>query len=182
MGKFGGSSWGKRKVYRGLFEEPEDELFVETDPLKAYNFWSFASGGMVRPHRKGEPSQGGWIEPFGRVIPFLSDKPVNLTQGGVIKWNKDQYHPFKNSLQHDNKKVILEVGSIVVPKPVIHLFHEFEKIYGSVKGAKITDPAKTSPVIVMPEEAIVPSKYAQLFKEFLKKHGVTLPLAKQRYF
>ena len=70
----------------------------------------------------------------------------------------------------------------MVPKPVIHLFHEFEKIYGSVKGAKITDPDKTSRVIVMPEEAIVPSKYAGAFKAFLKKHGVTLPLAKQQYF
>ena len=179
---FGGTKCGKRKVYRSLFSEPEEELYCESDPLKAYNTFGFASGGMVRPHRKGEPSQGGWIEPFGRVIPFLADKPVNLTQGGMIKWNKDEYHPFKNSLTHDNKKVILEVGSIVVPKPVIHLFHEFEKIYGSVKGTKITDPAKTSPVIVMPEEAIVPSKYAGAFKAFLKSHGVTLPLPKQQYF
>lgn len=176
------SKCGKRKIYRSLFSKPDEELYCESDPLKAYNTFGFASGGMVRPHRKGEPSQGGWIEPFGRVIPFLSDKPVNLTQGGIIKWNKDQYHPFKNSLQHDNKPVILEVGSIVVPKPVIHLFHEFEKIYGSVKGPNITNPDRVSRVIVMPEEAIVPAKYATLFKEFLKKHGVTLPLAKQRYF
>ena len=124
----------------------------------------------------------GYIDPFGRVVPFLADKPVNLTQGGVIKWNKDEFHPFKNSLTQDNKKVILEVGSIVVPKPVIHLFHEFERLYGSVKGAKITDPELTSPVIVMPQEAIVPKKYAPLFKDYLKKHGVTLPLPKQRYF
>lgn len=176
------SKCGKRKVYRSLFSKPEEELYCESDSLKAYNTFGFASGGMIRPDRKGEPSKGGYIDPFGRVIPFLSDKPVNLTQGGVIKWNKDEYHPFKNSLTQDNKKVILEVGSIVVPKPVIHLFHEFEQLYGSVKGAKITDPEKTSPVIVMPEEAIVPKKYASLFKDYLKKHGVTLPLPKQRYF
>jgi hypothetical protein len=175
------SKCGKRKVYKSLFSKPEEELYCESDPLKAYNTFGFAYGGKVTP-RKGQASMSGYIDPFGRVVPFLADKPVNLTQGGVIKWNKDEFHPFKNSLTQDNKKVILEVGSIVVPKPVIHLFHEFERLYGSVKGAKITDPELTSPVIVMPQEAVVPKKYAPLFKDYLKKHGVTLPLPKQRYF
>jgi len=168
MGKFGGSSWGKRKVYKSLFSEPEEELYFETDPMKAYNFWGF--------------SKGGWVEPFGRVIPFLNDKQENLTAGGVIKWKEGEYHPFKNSLTHDNKPVLLEIGSIVVPKPVMSLFHEYERLYGKVRQPMITDKSKLAPVIVMPEEAIVPAKYAKPFKAFLKSHGVTLPLPKDKYF
>jgi len=168
MGKFAGHSWGKRKKYGSIFEKPEEEGYFETNPLEAMNAFGF--------------SKGGWIEPFGRVIPFLHDKPENLTAGGVIKWKKDEYDPFKNSLTHDNKPVLLEIGSMVVPRPIMNLFHDYEKLYGKVKGPKITDQSKLSPVIVMPEEAVIPAKYAEHFKAYLKSHGVTLPLPPTSYF
>ena len=168
MGKFAGHSWGKRKKYGSIFEKPEEEGYFETNPLEAMNAFGF--------------SKGGYIEPFGKVVPFLHDKPKNLSAGGMVKWRSDEYHPFKNDLHKDNKPVILEIGSMVVPRPIIHLFQEYEKLYGSVKGPKITDQSKLSPVIIMPQEAIVPAKHAEHFKAFLKSHGVTLPLPHTSYF
>jgi hypothetical protein len=168
MGKILGHSFGKRKRYGSIFEKPEEEFFFQSNGLEAMNAMSF--------------SKGGYVEPFGKVVPFLHDKPKNLTAGGIVKWDKGEYDPFLNDLQKDNKPVLLEIGSMVVPRPVIHLFHEYEKLYGSVKGPKITDQSKLSPVIIMPMEAIVPAKYTTHFKAFLKTHGVTLPLPKTSYF
>lgn len=164
---YGGMKGGKRKVYRQLFSEPEEEYYIEQDPLQVYNHWVFA--------------RGGYVEPFGKSVAFLHDKPENYTQGGMIRWDKGQFHPFKNDLQRDNKPVFLEIGSVVVPKPVIQLFHQYEELYGSVKQKKITDPSRITQVIVMPEEAVVPAQHADHFKEFLLNHGVTLPLAKEKY-
>jgi hypothetical protein len=134
----------------------------------------FARGGTI--------GDNFYVEPFGRTIKLMSSKPVNYTQGGVIKWEKDQYHPFINSLQHDNKRVLLEYGSMVVPRPVMNLFHDFEKLYGSVKQPQIKDKSMLLEVIVMPEEAIVPRKHVPAMKSFLKKHGVTLPLEHDNLF
>jgi hypothetical protein len=163
-----GMKGGKRKYYRQLFQEPEEEYYIEQDPLKAYNYWTFA--------------RGGYIEPFGKSVPFLHDKSENYTQGGMIRWDKGQFHPFKNDLDRDNKPVMLEIGSVVVPKPIIQLFYEYERIYGSVKQKQITDPSQLTQVIVMPQEAVVPAKHAEHFKQFLLDYGVTLPLPKEKYF
>jgi hypothetical protein len=136
----------------------------------------FARGGMVG-------STGDfYVEPYGRTVRLMSTKPVNYTQGGLIKWEDGQYNPFVNDLQRDNKRVLLEFGSMVVPRPVIHLFHEFEQLYGSVKGPKIKDENMLLEVIVMPEEAIVPRKHVPQMRAFLKKNGVTLPLKHDNLF
>lgn len=168
MGKFAGHSFGKRKRYGSIFEKPEEELYFQSNGLDAMNAMSF--------------SVGGYIEPFGKVIPFLHDKPKNLSAGGLVRWEKGEYDPFLNDLHKDNKPVLLEIGSMVVPRPIIPLFQEYEKLYGSVRQPKITDQSKLSPVIIMPMEAIVPAKYASHFKAYLKKHGVTLPLPHTSYF
>lgn len=123
-----------------------------------------------------------YVEPFGRTIKLMNNKPVNYSAGGMIKWEEGQYNPFTQSLEHDNKPVLLEEGSMVCPRPVIHLFHEFESKYGSVKQDKITDTNELTEVIVMPEEAIIPKRHAPQFKAFLKSHGVTLPLQKKSLF
>ena len=123
-----------------------------------------------------------YINPFGKTVKLMNRKPINYSQGGLIRWEADQYHPFKNDLHNDNKPVLLEVGSMVIPRPVIHLFHEFEKRYGSVKQNKITNPAYLVEICVMPEEAIVPKKHAEAMKNYLKANGVSLPLPRHDYF
>jgi hypothetical protein len=136
---------------------------------------SFSKGGLVKREQY-------WIEPYGRTVKLMNAKPVNLSEGGVIKWEKGQYNPFVNDLTHDNKLVLLEYGSMVVPRPVVHLFHEFEGKYYKLTQPKITDPYELAEVIVMPEEAIVPKKFVPQVKAFLKKNGVTLPLEHDNLF
>jgi len=123
-----------------------------------------------------------YINPFGKTVKLMNRKPINYSQGGLIRWEADQYHPFKNDLHNDNKPVLLEVGSMVIPRPVIHLFHEFEEKFGSVKQNKVTNPAYLVEICVMPEEAIVPKKHAEAMKNYLKANGVTLPLPRHDYF
>lgn len=132
---------------------------------------SYSKGGMVT-----------YIEPFGRTIKMMNNKPINYSQGGFVKWEKGQYHPFLNALHHDNKPVLLEYGSMVVPRPVIHLFHEFEDLYGSVRIPQIKDMSQLTEVIIMPEEAIVPKIHVPKMKAFLASRGVTLPLPHKSYF
>lgn len=123
-----------------------------------------------------------YTNPFGKTVKLMNRKPINYSQGGLIKWEANQYHPFKNDLQNDNKPVLLEVGSMVIPRPVIHLFHEFEEKYGSVKQPKITNPNELVEICVMPEEAIVPRKHAKAMTNYLKANGVSLPLSRHSYF
>lgn len=130
----------------------------------------------------GKGGQIFYVEPFGRTIKMMNTKPVNYSQGGYVKWEEGQFHPFLNSLTHDNKPVLLEYESMVVPKPVIHLFHEFEEIYGSVKIPQIKDKNKLTQVIIMPGEAIIPKIHVPKMKAFLAKNGVTLPLEHTKYF
>lgn len=130
----------------------------------------------------GEVGRKYYVEPFGRTVQLMNSKPKNLTEGGLIKWEEGQYNPFTNDLQRDNLMVLLEIGSMVIPRPVIHLFHEFEEQHYKLKQPKITDEMLITEVIVMPEEAIVPRKFVADVKAFLKKNGVTLPIDKDNLF
>jgi hypothetical protein len=130
----------------------------------------------------GEVGRKYYVEPYGRTVQLMNSKPKNLTEGGVIKWEEGQYNPFINDLQRDNMIVLLEIGSMVIPRPVMHLFHEFEEKYYELKQPKITDEHLITEVIVMPEEAVVPRKFVPEVKAFLKKNGVTLPIEKDNLF
>ena len=130
----------------------------------------------------GEVGRKYYVEPYGRTVQLMNSKPKNLTEGGVIKWEEGQYNPFINDLQRDNMIVLLEIGSMVIPRPVMHLFHEFEEKYYELKQPKITDEHLITQVIVMPEEAVVPRKFVPEVKAFLKKNGVTLPIEKDNLF
>jgi hypothetical protein len=130
----------------------------------------------------GEVGRKYYVEPFGRTVQLMNSKPKNLTEGGLIKWEEGQYNPFTNDLQRDNLMVLLEIGSMVIPRPVIHLFHEFEEQHYKLKQPKITDEHLITQVIVMPEEAVVPRKFVADVKAFLKKNGVTLPIDKDNLF
>jgi len=130
----------------------------------------------------GEVGRKYYVEPFGRTVRLMNSRPKNLTEGGLIKWEEGQYNPFTSDLQRDNMMVLLEIGSMVIPRPVIHLFHEFEEKYYELKQPKITDEHLITEVIVMPEEAIVPQKFVADVKAFLKKNGVELPIDKDNLF
>jgi hypothetical protein len=130
----------------------------------------------------GEVGRKFYVEPFGRTVQLMNSRPKNLTEGGLIKWEEGQYNPFTNDLQRDNMIVLLEIGSMVIPRPVIHLFHEFEEQHYKLKQPKITDDHLITEVIVMPEEAIVPRKFVADVKAFLKKNGVELPISKDNLF
>jgi len=130
----------------------------------------------------GEVGRKFYVEPFGRTVQLMNSRPKNLTEGGLIKWEEGQYNPFTSDLQRDNMIVLLEIGSMVIPRPVIHLFHEFEEKYYKLKQPKITDEMLITEVIVMPEEAIVPKKFVPDVKAFLKKNGVELPISKDNLF
>ena len=158
-------SFGTRKKYSdGIFKKPKDEYYIKSDP---------ASLAM---------SRGGYIDSFGRNIPLLSNKFVNYSQGGVFKWNEGEFNPFLNSLEADNKKVLLENGSLVVPKPVMNLYYDYIEKNGELKRPKIKNKDELVEVIVMPSEAVVPAKYVPQFKAYLKTYGVELPLKHTRYF
>ena len=158
-------SFGKRKNYgEGIFKKPKDEYYVKSDP---------ASLAMAK---------GGYVEPFGRVVPLLSDKFQNYSQGGVFKWEEGEFDPFKNNLQADNKKVLLENGSLVVPRPVMYLYYRYIEKNGEMKIPKIKDKKELVPVIVMNQEAVVPRIYVPQFKAYLKQHGIELPLKHKNYF
>lgn len=123
-----------------------------------------------------------YVEPYGRTVKLMNSKPKNLTEGGIIKWEKGQYNPFVSDLQRDNMIVLLEIGSMVIPRPVIHLFYEFEEKYYKLKQPKITDEILITDVLVMPEEGVVPRQFVPDFKVFLKKNGVTIPIPKDNLF
>ena len=130
----------------------------------------------------GEVGRKFYVEPFGRTVQLMNSRPKNLTEGGLIKWEEGQYNPFTSDLQRDNMTVLLEIGSMVIPRPVIHLFHEFEEKYYKLRQPKITDEMLITEVIVMPEEAIVPRQFVPDVKAFLKQNGVTLPIPKDNLF
>jgi len=125
---------------------------------------------------------GHWITPYGKVVNLMNSKPINYSQGGLIKWEKSQYNPLHNDLTHDNKPVLLELGSLVIPRPVVPLVLEFQRTHGKMTQPQIKDKSKLTVVIVMPEEIIVPKKYAPLVTQHLLSHGITLPLPQTNLF
>lgn len=160
-----GVGFGKRKNYNdGLFTKPKDEYYVKGDP---------AALAM---------SKGGYVDKFGRNIPFLSNKFQNYSQGGVFKWERGQFDPFLNSIEADNKKVLLENGSLVVPRPVMNLYYDYIEKNGEMKVKKNKNIDELVEVVVMNEEAVVPRIFVPTFKAYLKKHGIELPLKHPKYF
>lgn len=136
-------------------------------------------GGIVSKHK---PFQyGSWIDPYGKVVNLMNAKPINYSQGGIIKWEKGQYNPLLNDLTHDNKPVLLEVGSLVIPRSVVPLVVSYLG-RKSVCVPMVRDKNKLTEVIVMPEEMIVPKRHADEIKNFLAHHGITLPLDEKDLF
>jgi len=123
-----------------------------------------------------------YVSPYGKMINLMSTRPVNYSHGGMIKWEKGQYNPLKNDLTHDNKRVLLEVGSLVIPRPIVPLVQSYLEQTGPLTIPTIKDKSKLVEVIVMPEEIVIPKKYARQVLTFLNHHGITLPIPKESLF
>lgn len=133
-------------------------------------------GGVVQPEME------TYIDPYGKTVNLMSPKAVNYSHGGMVKWEKGQYNPLKNDLLRDNKRVLLEVGSLVIPRPVMPLFKQYIAHTGDFTIPTINDKSKLVEVIVMPEEYIVPKKYAEQVKRFLASKGIILPIPHEKLF
>ena len=108
----------------------------------------------------------------GRRINLLNSRPRNLSAGGIITGNppaKDKYE--------DTVYSKLEYGSLVVPLPVMRS-GIMDKYKGPITGPKQHDPTQLGDTIVMPKELVVHKDHADKVENFLKKHGITLPLPK----
>jgi hypothetical protein len=134
-------------------------------------------GGLVSRH-----NFETYISPYGKTVHLMSTEPVNYSHGGMIKWEKGQYHPLRNDLTHDNKRVLLEVGSLVIPRPIVPLVNSYIEQTGPLTIPTIKDTSQLVEVIVMPEEIIVPKKYARQVQSFLNRHGITLPIPHESLF
>ncbi len=112
---------------------------------------------------------------------FLANsKPRNLSQGGLIRYEKgDLINPdYKNE---DTILSLLEENSLVVPKAIVTggYLSDYRGKYSC--GKKVTDQSKLIPTVVMPDEIIVCSHYAPDVINFLKKKGITIPILDDRY-
>lgn len=114
----------------------------------------------------------------GQRVFLVNRHPRNLSSGGMIR-----YHPSDittpDSMNDDNISALLEVGSLVIPRPVVKYLLDYphpEHFNGNAPLVK--DSSKLAPVCVMTNEVIVPKKHAPKVEKFLKeKYGITLPIS-----
>lgn len=81
----------------------------------------------------------------------------------------------KKHLDEDTILSELEVGSLVVPVPVVKsgVLEEYD---GKITGKEQKDKSQLVRAIVMPNEVVVNKRYAPRVERFLRKRGVRLPL------
>jgi len=111
---------------------------------------------------------------------LANNKPRNLSKGGWIKYEKgDRINPdFKNE---DTILSLLEENSLVVPRPISmgNYLNDYKGKFTC--GKMIRDKSKLIPTVVMPDEIIVCSCYADDVINHLKKKGIKIPLDENHY-
>ena len=111
-----------------------------------------------------------YLTPKGRTISIFNKRPRNYSAGGPIV--PDKRNPIKDE---DSISSQLEIGSLVIPCPVVKT--GIMDLYdGPITGPKTKDPRRLTPTIVMENEIVVHKDHAPRVTQFLKKHGITLPL------
>lgn len=138
---------------------------------------SVGRGGLVSP-RNFET----YVDPYGTVVNLMNTKPLNLTVGGMVKWTKNSFNPLLNDLTRDNLRSLLEVGSLVIPRPIVPMVLGYVEQHGPLTVEMVTDPDQLVECIIMPQEYIIPKKYAKQIQVFLNKNGITLPIPHERLF
>jgi hypothetical protein len=113
-----------------------------------------------------------YINRKNKPVQIANVLPRNLSRGGRIPWIKGIRDEDRND---DTINGLLEVGSIVVPRPVIERGY-MDDYPHKMTQKKITDKKKLVGCIVMPDEWIIPKRDANKLTAFLKKKGITLPI------
>lgn len=80
-------------------------------------------------------------------------------------------------MDEDTISAKLEVGSLVVPVPVMRK-GIMENYKGETTGPVQTKPERLVKAIVMPHEMVIHRKHAPKVEQFLKRRGISLPLGK----
>lgn len=108
----------------------------------------------------------------GKRIDLLNKRPRNLSGGGIIK-----DHPNNEHKHDDTISSYLAYGNLVIPKKVVDsgILNPYLKKH-KIKDDKETNPKNLSKTIVQAGEIVVHKKYAKGVEDYLKKHGITLPL------
>lgn len=122
-----------------------------------------------------------YVDQYGKSVTLLNKKPINYSGGGMIKWPSRTYNLASTDMVNDNLSVLLERGSLVVPRPVAHLVRDFFGL-DKLKQPPIKDLRVLVPMIVMPEEIIVPKSKAKMVDAWLRSQGVVLPLDRNDLF
>jgi hypothetical protein len=106
----------------------------------------------------------------GKPVEIFNSRPRNLSRGGLIHDS-----PKIKDKKEDTVSSLLEYGSLVVPVPVMK--SGIMKGYkGQIIGKKQSNPSMLGKTIVMPNELVVNKAYAPKVEDYLRKHGITLPL------
>lgn len=109
---------------------------------------------------------------------LANNKPRNLSKGGFITFSKgDRINP-----DHENEDTILallEPNSLVIPRPAVKHLSDYKGKFTC--GKMIKNEGSLIPTVVMPDEIIVCSHYANDVVDYLRKKGITLPLSEDNY-
>lgn len=122
-----------------------------------------------------------YVDQYGKSVTLLNKKPINYSGGGMVKWPNRTYGLAQTDMVNDNLSVLLEKGSLVVPRPVAHLVRDFFGV-DKLKQPMIKDVRVLVPVIVMPDEIIVPKSKAKMVDAWLRSQGFVLPLPRNNLF
>jgi len=116
-----------------------------------------------------------YFNKVGRPVQIANRHPINLSRGGMIKEHPDT---LPTDCEEDTINSLLEVGSMVIPRPVMErgYMNNYPFIHKLTQKI-IKDPSRLTPVCVMSRELVVPKSFAPSVKKFLSKKGVTLPIS-----
>jgi hypothetical protein len=118
-----------------------------------------------------------YYTPDKRKVHIFNKTPINLSRGGLIP-HFEEIRP--QDYNDDTIYSILEVGSLIIPRPVVDggFMDEFLQEH-NIYQDEVKDPKDLTVAVVMPREIVIPKKLADKAKVYLKQRGITLPLPKR---
>ena len=131
-----------------------------------------------------------YTDDYGSYIKVGNVKPRKL-QGGLIPENSKSYHPQKIPFVRelidrdaDTVSSLLPAGSVVIPRTLVKLVNDNFTINKShfFRNQTLADSTRLVPVIVQPNELIVPKSQSKQVLNFLRTKGYDLPLKKDSIF
>jgi len=121
-----------------------------------------------------------YTDDYGSYIKVGNVKPRKL-QGGLIPENNKSSHPQKTPFLRelidrdaDTVSSLLPAGSVVIPRTLVPLVSD----HFNIRRTHSQPLGRLVPVIVQPNELIVPKSQSKQVISFLHKKGFDLPLKK----